>query len=69
MLVCRPVYDLTTLTLPYLTYIELEHAESKQHIAYLGVVNRHGRTKNTICGIQEPYQVLWSKNSLVFHQF
>ena len=33
-------YDLTTLT-----YNELQHAQSKQHMAYLGVVNRRGQAK------------------------
>ena len=36
-------YDLTTLT-----YNELEHVQSKQHVAYLGVVNRRGQTKEQL---------------------
>ena len=45
--------DLTTLT-----SIELEHAQSKRHMAW---------TNSTICRVQGPYQALWSKDSSDFY--
>ena len=46
-----------------LTYIELEHAQSKQHVVLLSEVDRHGPSKSTICG---PYQVLRRKDWVLF---
>ena len=50
-------------------YIEHERVQSKQHMAYLGVINRCGQTKSTICSIQGPYQVVWSNDWSVYCQF
>ena len=57
---CLYFYDLTILT-----YNELEHAWSKLHVVYLGVVNRHGWTKARIVG----FVALSSKICHFFHHF
>ena len=52
-----------------LTYNELEHAQSKQHmhVAYLGVVNRSDQTKSTICGFHA--MDLIKRFEVKIHQF
>ena len=35
-------------------------------IAWVGVVDRHGQSKSTICSPYGPYQALWSKGSSLF---
>ena len=57
----RSVYDMTTLT-----NIELEHAQSIQHMAVVDVVDRHGRSNSTICSVRGPYQSLISIDSSLF---
>ena len=56
------VYDLMTLT-----YIELEYAQSNQHILLLGrVVDRRGRYSHMICSACGKCLALRSKKKTVF---
>ena len=60
---CRSVFDSSTLT-----YIELEHAQSKQHMALLGVADKKIK-KAQICNARGAYQALRSEEKRVFRGF
>ena len=60
---CRSVFDSSTLT-----YIELEHAQSKQHMALLGVADKKIK-KTQICNARGAYQALRSEEKRVFRGF
>ena len=55
------VYDLMTLT-----YIELEYAQSNQHIVLLVVVDRRGRYSHMICSACGECLALRNKQKTVF---
>ena len=49
-----------------LTYFEIEHAQWKQHMALIGVVDRHGQWKRTIYSARGPF---WAIQKVVFRDF